>query len=136
MTEGSQALAQHWALSTQHSALRIGLIGYGAIGRPLAEAVAAGRPGSVELAAVVVRAPRRYDPPPAGALLTSDRDAFLERAAALVVEAGGHDALRQHGEAALTAGRDLMVVSVGAFADEALLERLRGAAQAAGRQIL
>ena len=44
--------------------------------------------------------------------------------------------LRQYGEPVLASGRDLMVVSAGAFSDDGLLERLQAAARAAGRQIL
>jgi aspartate dehydrogenase len=96
--------------------------------------VAAGKAGPVEIAAVLVREPSRYQMV-GGALLTSDPVEFLARAGALVVEAGGHEALRQYGERVLASGRDLMVVSAGAFADDALLQRLQAAARAAGRQI-
>lgn len=116
--------------------LALGLIGYGAIGRPLAAAVLAGAAGPVRLAAVLVREPARHTPAPEGAVLTDDPAEFLRRPLDLVVEAAGHAALRAHGEAVLAAGCDLMVVSVGAFADDALLERLLAAARRAGRQIL
>jgi aspartate dehydrogenase len=116
--------------------LRVSLIGYGAIGRPLAESVAAGRAGPVQVTAVLVRDPSRYPPPAGGALLTSDPAAFLDAPSELVVEAGGHEALRRYGEPVLRSGRDLMVVSAGAFADDALLSRLLAAARAAGRQML
>ncbi|HLI27166.1 MAG TPA: aspartate dehydrogenase [Chloroflexota bacterium] len=116
--------------------LAVGLIGYGAIGRPLAAALAAGAAAPARLAAVLVRDPTRYPPPPAGALLTADRAAFLARSLDLVVEAAGHAALREHGEAVLAAGCDLLVVSVGAFADDALLARLLATARETGRQIL
>jgi aspartate dehydrogenase len=114
----------------------VGLIGYGAIGRPLAESVAAGLAGPVQVTAVLVRDPSRYPLPAGGALLTTDPAAFLDAPSELVVEAGGHEALRQYGEAVLQSGRDLMVVSAGAFADDALLARLLAAARATGRQML
>jgi aspartate dehydrogenase len=114
----------------------VGVIGYGAIGRPLVEAVARGEAGDARVVAVLVRDPGRYRTVPGDALLTGDQSTFLAQASDLVVEAGGHDAVRQHGEAVLANGRDLMVVSVGAFADEELLARLQAAARAAGRQIL
>ncbi len=117
-------------------ALRVGLIGLGAIGRPLAEAIAAGAAGPVAVTAALVREPSRHGAVPGGGVLTTDLATFTAQPMDLVVEAGGHDAVRQYGEAMLAAGRDLMVVSVGAFADEALLARLRAAARAAGRQIL
>ncbi len=124
------------ARADQAPALRIGIIGLGAIGRPLAEAIAAGDAGPITVSAVLVRDPARHAPPPGGALVTDDPAAFLAQPMSLVVEAGGHAAVREHGEAVLVSGRDLMIVSVGALADEALLARLRAAAEAAGRQIL
>src|SRR3954463_13433276 len=78
--------------------LRVGLIGYGAIGRPLAESVAAGLAGPVQVTAGGARGGSRYPPPAGGALLTSDPAAFLDAPSELVVEAGGHEALRQYGE--------------------------------------
>ncbi|HZR99658.1 MAG TPA: aspartate dehydrogenase [Chloroflexota bacterium] len=124
------------ARADQAPALRIGIIGLGAIGRPLAEAIAAGDAGPITVSAVLVRDPARHAPPPGGALVTDDPAAFLAQPMSLVVEAGGHAAVREHGEAVLVSGRDLMIVSVGALADGALLARLRAAAEAAGRQIL
>jgi aspartate dehydrogenase len=117
-------------------ALRVGIIGLGAIGRPLAEAIAAGKAGPVAVAAALVREPARHAPLGGGTLVTADSAAFLAQPMSLVVEAGGHAAVRKYGEAVLASGRDLMVVSVGAFADEELLARLQTAARAAGRQIL
>src|SRR5262249_43997393 len=49
----------------------------------------------------------------------------------IVVECAGHGALAMHGEAVLTAGVDLVVVSTGALADDALAQSLRRAARAA-----
>jgi aspartate dehydrogenase len=116
--------------------LRVGIIGLGAIGRPLAEAIAAGAAGPVAVSGALVRDPARHAALPGGSLVTADRAAFLAQPMSLVVEAGGHAAVRECGEAVLASGRDLMVVSVGAFADEPLLARLQAAARAAQRQIL
>ncbi len=117
-------------------ALRVGLIGLGTIGRPLADAIAAGQAGAVCVPAALVRDPRQHAPLASGGLVTANVAAFLRQPLDVVVEVAGHAAVRQHGEAALAAGADLMVVSVGAFADDALLARLRATAEAAGRQIL
>ncbi|MCP8687675.1 aspartate dehydrogenase [Marinobacterium sedimentorum] len=48
----------------------------------------------------------------------------------LVVECAGQGAIREHAEAVLSRGWDLGVISVGAFADSALLDRLQSAAVA------
>ncbi|NVK43003.1 MAG: aspartate dehydrogenase [Oceanospirillaceae bacterium] len=53
----------------------------------------------------------------------------------LVVECAGQGAIREHGEAVLSRGWDLGVISVGAFADSALLDRLQSAAVAGNAHI-
>nr|WP_067288200.1 aspartate dehydrogenase [Marinobacterium profundum] len=53
----------------------------------------------------------------------------------LVVECAGQGAIREHGEAVLARGWDLGVISVGAFADNALLDRLQSAAVAGKARI-
>jgi aspartate dehydrogenase len=47
----------------------------------------------------------------------------------------GQGAVRQHGEAVLKAGRDLLVISIGALADQALFDSLKSAARAGGAQL-
>lgn len=60
-----------------------------------------------------------------------DRDlpTLLVRKPDLVVECAGHGAVKAYGAAILDAGLDLVVVSTGSLADEALLSSLTGAAQ-------
>lgn len=53
----------------------------------------------------------------------------------MVVEIAGIQAVRDYGSAVLQSGADLIVVSVGALADEALYESLIRAARASGRKI-
>jgi aspartate dehydrogenase len=97
----------------------ITLIGRGAIGATVAAALAAGEvPGARHVATVTRDGACRPDG------RTLPVDAAL-RAADLVVEAAGPDAVRQWGPAVVAAGRDLLVVSVGALAADALVARLR-----------
>ncbi|MYH72272.1 MAG: aspartate dehydrogenase [Acidimicrobiia bacterium] len=101
------------------SMLRVGLIGCGAIGSVVARELSQGAVEGAELTAVfdlIVDHPLRVD----------DRDSLLSRSD-LVVEAAGHGALREHGAAVREAGTDLLVVSIGALADEDLESKLRGA---------
>ncbi len=81
----------------------------------------------IELAGVLVQSRRRHTLPP-GLVVHRSLHELLAVEPAAVVEAAGHDAVREHGEAVLAAGADLVCVSVGALADEALLARLRAAA--------
>lgn len=57
------------------------------------------------------------------------------REATLVVEAASQEAVRQVAARALDAGRDLMLLSVSALADEALLRQLTELARERGRRI-
>ncbi len=82
--------------------MTIALIGQGAIGSWIAE--------RLEPAPVIVR---RGD-----ALPQAD----------VVVEVAGHGALVQYGVAALEQGSDLVIASIGALADDELLQRLKAAA--------
>jgi aspartate dehydrogenase len=132
------APTRHSALGTRHS-LRVGLIGLGAIGRPLLEAISAGEAGPATVTAALVRQPTRYSAlstQHTALVVTDDPATFLAQPLDVVVEAGGHEALRQHAEAVLRQGCDLVVVSVGAFADDALLARLQAVCESTGRQIL
>jgi aspartate dehydrogenase len=114
--------------------LRLGLIGYGAIGLHVQEAMAAGHIEGVELRAALVRRPRaevttRPD-------ITNDPDHFFDYGMDVVVECAGHDAVRTHAERVLDSGMDLLVTSVGAFTDTALYERVLAAAKHNGKRLI
>jgi aspartate dehydrogenase len=121
------------------AALRVGLLGLGAIGRRVATLISDGAAGDCTLVAVLVRDVERYAAVRStlsDAVLTADVDAFFAARPSVVVEAAGHAALRQYGEQVLDAGADLLLLSVGALADAPFAARLQQAAVRAGRQIL
>jgi aspartate dehydrogenase len=60
---------------------------------------------------------------------------YVDRALDLVVEAASQGAVRQYAVDVLRSGKDLMVMSVGAFSDERLLERVRTTAERMGRRV-
>ncbi|MEN6518027.1 MAG: aspartate dehydrogenase [Methanospirillum sp.] len=112
--------------------IRIGLLGCGNISHLLAS-----HAGDFAITAL-------YDQMPERACELAERcggrayDSFEAFAAAdvdLVVEAASVDAVRTHGEAVLRAGKDLVVMSVGALADPAFLSRLRSAAVMSRRRV-
>jgi len=113
---------------------RVGLIGFGAIGRCVAQALQRGEAGNAVLTAVLVRDTVKYVARSdevvtellAGqaAVFTDDPERFLARPLDLVVEAAGQDAVRMYAERALRVGMDVLVVSIGAFTDDALYARL------------
>lgn len=112
--------------------IRLGIIGFGAIGRPLWQAVAEGRAGDTVCPAILVRGARQDGAAP----LTADPDAFFGAGLDAVVECAGHAAVRAHGERAFAAGADLIVTAIGALADDPLFDRLQAAARAAGRRLI
>lgn len=113
--------------------LAVGLVGYGAIGRVVVDALAQA-PGIALVGAVVHEAHAAQIDAPALPIFTAIGQ-LLERRPGLVLECAGHAALHAHGAAVLEAGVDLLVASVGALADEALLDRLRVAAQRGAARI-
>ncbi len=88
--------------------IAVGIVGMGVIGRAIARAVTAGIPG-IALAGVSVRDPAKAAGYPALPLPE------LIRRSDLVVEAATQAALRDFGPDVLRAGKDLMVLSVGAL---------------------
>lgn len=110
--------------------LRVAVIGVGAIGARVIEELAAGRVARARLAGVVTRRPEAL----AGALGSSARGITdfgrdLSRAIAesdLVVECAGIAAARESGARVVAAGRDLLLVSIGALADPASRAALTG----------
>ncbi|MPZ95306.1 MAG: DUF108 domain-containing protein [Propionibacteriales bacterium] len=99
--------------------MRVGVIGAGSIGSVVAAALRDGAVPGARLTGV-------SDPAQPDGLPVLPVGELIE-ASDLVVEAAGHQALAELGPQVLDAGRDLLVVSVGALADEELHERLRAA---------
>ncbi|WP_083506935.1 aspartate dehydrogenase domain-containing protein [Leucobacter sp. G161] len=105
------------------SALRVAVIGAGAIGSRVIEQLATGRVAGTVLAGVVTRRPDALSET-VGALATGITDFGDDLAGAiaasdLVVECAGIGAAREFGTQVIAAGRDLLLVSIGALADEA-----------------
>lgn len=121
----------------------LGLIGYGSIGAGLLGLID-GLP--VEGVTILVREGRENvardrllrDHPglEPRVTITSDGAALLAARPGLVIEAAGHEAAATHAEAVLAAGIDLVLVSVGALADDGLHRRLREAAARGGARLI
>ncbi|MDB5798860.1 MAG: aspartate dehydrogenase [Paucimonas sp.] len=116
--------------------MRIGIIGFGAIGQTLYRLIGEHVP-AVVVAGVMDRADRlqelRSQLP--GMLVVSDVDSLLAQKPALVIECAGHAVLQQTGPAVLEAGADLLVASVGALADPVLEKLLADAAASGGARV-
>jgi aspartate dehydrogenase len=108
------------------------LIGWGAIGQLVLE-----RLGEATEATVLVR-PGRLEAARAALPLGAravDRLEAMEIWPPLVIECGGHGAVREHGEAVLARGVELVVVSTGALADPGLFDALKAAAERGGGRL-
>ena len=109
---------------------RVALIGHGAIGQIVADAI--------EIAAALVR-PGRLEPTRRalpGARVVTSLEALAEVAPDIVVECAGQGAVTEYGDAVLSRGMDLMVISTGAFADQSVLDRMCDIARSAGCRLL
>lgn len=117
--------------------LRIALIGYGAMGRSMADLLRQ-QPHQAHIVAVVRRNPSvaLETPLPEAAVAVESMEQLQSVRPDLVVECAGHAALRQFGPSALQSGHDLLIASVGALADVELERRLRESASQSGARVL
>lgn len=102
--------------------MKIGLIGNGAIASYVQRALEH-RPHSVD--AILVRQARVAENPNVNVGSVQDFPDNLD----LVIDCAGHAALAAHGPAVLARGIDMITVSLGALADETVLQSLEGAAR-------
>jgi aspartate dehydrogenase len=118
---------------------RIGLIGYGAIGRSIVDALAEESSPGVTLTAICVRERQRADATqgaPLGTLVTTSIEELLATKPDLVVEAAGHSAVIEGGTRVLERGCDFCILSTGALAQHDVYEELHAAARRGGSQIV
>lgn len=119
---------------------RVGLLGYGAVGREVCELVRADTAGAARAAVIVgvlVRDPGRYTEAAAQQQIPFvDRtEALLDVRPDVVVEAVGHAGFREHVPAILTAGVDVLGLSVGALADPDTYAAVTAAAERGGSRL-
>jgi aspartate dehydrogenase len=117
--------------------IRVGLIGYGTAGRDVAEAILAGKAGDSTLATILVRdAGKLVDIDIGGCEITDSEEIFFSRRHDVVVETAGHEAVRRYAQKTLAHDSDFMVVSVGAFCDQGLLDRVTATASQHNRRLI
>jgi aspartate dehydrogenase len=112
--------------------IKIGLLGCGNVGH-----IIAAHAESIRIVAVFDMIPGRAEELSAlcHARPYTDFDAFIQEDFSIVVEAASVEAVRRYGEAVLRSGRDIIVLSGGALADEDFRERLVEVAREAGKKI-
>jgi aspartate dehydrogenase len=119
--------------------MRLAIVGTGAIGTHLLEAIAAGDAGPVEIVALA-DVPARSDvvaglAARVGAAAETDGGDVLRHAPDVVLEAASPAVVRQHATGWLDGGADVIPMSVGALADPAFLGELTAAAVRSGRSV-
>jgi aspartate dehydrogenase len=118
---------------------RVGIIGYGAIGKSLIDAWSREPVTGHLLTALLVRKHQVAEAMasvPRAIAVTSDIDELLALAPEIVVEAAGHAAVVEHAERVLRHRTCLMMLSVGGLADPSLYARLEKAAHINGAKVV
>ena len=117
---------------------RLGLIGLGAIGGDLLQLCDEDPElARVDVAAVLVQRPRTAaETAGLNTTVTADPEEFFAAGPFdAVLEVAGHDSVASYGERVLESGAELLVTSVGAFNDDALLTALIAAAERGGTRL-
>ncbi|PCI53972.1 MAG: aspartate dehydrogenase [Alphaproteobacteria bacterium] len=118
--------------------LKVGLIGIGAISQCVIDTLPKVSGKEIEIVGVLVR-PETYADIVAkvdGRLpIYQDLKAFLAAGPDIVAECAGHGAVQAYGEEILLSGTSLLIISVGALANEELAQRLKAAAKFGGCKI-
>lgn len=118
--------------------LKVGLIGHGAIGKIVADAILSSTHGllshRISLAAILVQNPREQQQF-GEVLLTADPELFFATPFDVCVECAGQGAVREHAVSCLKSGRNFLMTSIGALTNDDLLEACRQAAEEGNSQL-
>lgn len=117
--------------------IKVGIIGYGTIGKAIASLIESGQAGNIELMSILVRnADKTINAAERNWKITTNADQFFEQKLDIIIEAAGHNAVQIYGERALSSGSHFIIISVGALADSELYEKLNQAAIKQRKQII
>ena len=127
-------------VSGRGAPLGVGVIGCGVIGSVLAHAIDEGEAGNTRLIIVydlvIQKSKKLVNALPVKPKIAKD---FTELVGCedvhLVIEAASQDAVRQYASKVLRAGKDLMILSVGALVDSGLKNSVESFADSAGRKV-
>ena len=115
--------------------MNVGLIGCGAIGKTLAQAIAEGKTGDIRLVAVCdidkIKVEQLKESLGLSHIfMTTEPDEIIARDdLELIIETASQEVVRAFAEKILNAGKDIMIMSVGALRDNELLMRLERVAK-------
>lgn len=122
------------------NSLKIAIIGCGAIGEILAKSVDMGEAGKTELEVLYdldeEQAEELGDSLSSAIEIANNVEEILEDDSVdLVVEAASQEAVSEYSKDILNAGKDLVVLSVGAFSDQELFEEVQETAENSGNRV-
>ncbi|NKB39200.1 MAG: aspartate dehydrogenase [Gammaproteobacteria bacterium] len=113
--------------------MRVGIIGFGGMGRVVCRVLLEqGHDANIEIAGVIVSAEDYKEAEKYNTMNIPLLDSFedlMRQKPDVIAECAGHDAVRQYGHEVLSAGISLLVISIGALAEESLYEQLRETAK-------
>lgn len=120
--------------------LRVALIGHGAIGASVAQAIVGSTHGLradriVLVAVLVARRRAVVDDAESAFLLTHEAETFFETSFDVCVEVAGQSAVRAHASRVLRSGKPFLCTSIGALTDDGLRAELTAAALEGGTQL-
>ncbi|MFD2924842.1 aspartate dehydrogenase [Halobacillus naozhouensis] len=116
--------------------LKIGLIGYGAIGKDVLEYIKEHKVKGVIVSSILVRNKGKYEGSGAFHLMTDNEKTFFLNDYDVIIECAGHEAVYQYAVRALSSGSHFITVSVGAFSDTKLLEDVRHSAHTHNQKLI
>lgn len=127
-------------MSGREASFGVGLIGCGAIGTVLARAVDEGKAGKTRLVVVYdlnhQKSRELVDKLSRKPKISKSFAEFLNHEDTnLVIEAASQDAVRQYASKVLRAGKDLIIMSVGALVDSKLRNEIKTLADSGGRKV-
>lgn len=108
---------------TPQQNLRIGIIGFGAIGQGIMREIKRGYAGHVQVLSVLCRDVLKHRDNNLGETLTEDPEHFFSKQYDLIVEVAGQDALEKYAQRCLQTS-DLLITSIGAFTEDSFFEKL------------
>ncbi|MBU8908232.1 aspartate dehydrogenase [Desertibacillus haloalkaliphilus] len=118
--------------------LKIGMIGFGTIGQQLLDLIEDKKLVNTKVESILVRNIEKVHNQLGNNRInvTDDPEYFFSQDLDFIVEAAGHEAVRQYGKTALVHGSNLILVSVGSLADDSFLNEIKEAAEKVQKQII
>ncbi|MGX9415842.1 aspartate dehydrogenase [Vibrio sp. WJH972] len=126
----------------QRQALKVGIIGLGAVGQMVASCIENGDAGNATLVSLLCRDKQKnlarngHQSDHFKSIITESREHFFAQQPDIVVEAAGQGTLNSDGIDVLQRGIDLVVSSIGLFTNDKLLRDFIDAADQSGSKIL